>query len=88
MWEKLNKEGYWEGELVNKNKQGNRYIERIKINAVYDENKKLTNYIALFSDITLQKEQEKLLKEKEELLFQQSKLSAMGEMIGNIAHQW
>ena len=88
MWEKLNKEGYWEGELVNKNKQGNRYIERIKINAIYDENKKLTNYIALFSDITLQKEQEKLLKEKEELLFQQSKLSAMGEMIGNIAHQW
>ena len=88
MWEKLNKEGYWEGELVNKNKQGSRYVERIKINAVYDENKKLTNYIALFSDITLQKEQEKLLKEKEELLFQQSKLSAMGEMIGNIAHQW
>ncbi|MEA2110727.1 MAG: ATP-binding protein [Campylobacterota bacterium] len=28
------------------------------------------------------------LKERETLLFQQSKMAAMGEMIGNIAHQW
>jgi len=28
------------------------------------------------------------LKEKEELLFQKAKMADMGEMIGNIAHQW
>ncbi len=28
------------------------------------------------------------LKDKNEMLFQQSKMAAMGEMIGNIAHQW
>lgn len=28
------------------------------------------------------------LKQKEKLLFQQSKMASMGEMIGNIAHQW
>jgi len=88
MWTELISTGYWEGEITNKDKNGKLYIERIKINAVYNENSKLTNYIAVFSDITLQKEQEKLLHEKEKLLFQQSKLSAMGEMIGNIAHQW
>ncbi len=27
-------------------------------------------------------------KEKEQMLFQQSKMASMGEMIGNIAHQW
>jgi PAS domain S-box-containing protein len=88
MWTQLNEIGYWEGEITNKNKNEGFYIERIKINAVYNEDHKLTNYIAVFSDITLQKEQEKLLHEKEKLLFQQSKLSSMGEMIGNIAHQW
>ncbi|MGB1226361.1 MAG: transporter substrate-binding domain-containing protein [Poseidonibacter sp.] len=28
------------------------------------------------------------MKAKEEILFQQSKMAAMGEMLGNIAHQW
>ncbi len=34
------------------------------------------------------KAKEIALKERETLLFQQSKMAAMGEMIGNIAHQW
>jgi len=46
------------------------------------------NYIAVFTNITKQKKQEKLLKEKEQILFQQSKMAAMGEMLENIAHQW
>ena len=88
MWEDLISNNYWEGEIINKRKDGKFYIERLKISTVYNEDKKLVNYIALFSDITLQKEQEILIKEKEKILYQQSKMAAMGEMIGNIAHQW
>ena len=33
-------------------------------------------------------QQKYLLKDKDALLIQQSKMAAMGEMIGNIAHQW
>ena len=88
MWEEITLSSYWEGEIINKRKDGKLYVERLKISTVYNEEKKLINYIALFSDITLQKEQQKLIKENEKILYQQSKMAAMGEMIGNIAHQW
>ena len=39
-------------------------------------------------DITELKELEFDKIQKEEILYQQSKMAAMGEMIGNIAHQW
>ncbi len=88
MWEEINLSSYWEGEIINKRKDGKLYVERLKISTVYNEDKKLVNYIALFSDITLQKEQEIVIKENEKILYQQSKMAAMGEMIGNITHQW
>lgn len=88
MWEDLIFNNYWEGEIINKRKDGKLYTEILKISTVYNEEKKLVNYIAIFSDISLQKEQEILIKEKEKILYQQSKMAAMGEMIGNIAHQW
>lgn len=44
--------------------------------------------LGVYKDITKDKENKEELKEKEQMLFQQSKMAAMGEMIGNIAHQW
>uniref|UniRef100_UPI004048E53C PAS domain S-box protein n=1 Tax=Aliarcobacter sp. TaxID=2321116 RepID=UPI004048E53C len=45
------------------------------------ENGEIINFIGYISDITEQMK-------NQEMLIQQSKLSSMGQMIGNIAHQW
>jgi PAS domain S-box-containing protein len=88
MWKELKENNYWDGEIINKKKDGTLYTEWLTISAVYNNKNVLTNYIGIFSDISKQKHQEEVIKEKERMLFQQSKMASMGEMIGNIAHQW
>ncbi|AXH15107.1 hypothetical protein CP985_07610 [Malaciobacter mytili LMG 24559] len=60
------------------------------------EDKSEIEVLAMTKDITLEEGIVKVLsfvdlsesKKREKVLFQQSKLASMGEMIGNIAHQW
>jgi PAS domain S-box-containing protein len=44
--------------------------------------------LGVFDDITLFKQLEKEIKNKEMMLLNQSKMASMGEMLENIAHQW
>lgn len=53
------------------------------IRKIYNNERKYAQ--KLESEIEIQKSE---IHYQEQLLFQQSKLAAMGEMIGNIAHQW
>ncbi len=63
------------------NKKDEKSID-ILINAnLFKENNKIKYILFSITDITE-------IKEKDNLLFQQSKMASMGEMIANIAHQW
>jgi len=53
MWTDIETHGWWQGELWNRHKYGHLYLEWLTINTIRDDHGELTNYIAIFSDITL-----------------------------------
>lgn len=61
MWRSLIEQGYWGGEIWNRRKNGEIYPELLTISAVYDDQGKVQQYVGLFFDITVQKEQQKQL---------------------------
>lgn len=51
MWHGLINKGAWQGELWNKRKNGEHYLESLSINAVYGRSGEVEHYIAHFADI-------------------------------------
>lgn len=52
MWSDLNHQGYWQGEIWNKRKNGEVYPEWLNINRVDSSTGDVDCYVAVFSDIT------------------------------------
>lgn len=61
MWEILKEKGHWQGEVWNRKKTGELYAQHMTISALLDDQGKVVNYVGLFSDITLAKEQQQSL---------------------------
>lgn len=52
MWESIDNQGMWEGEIWNRRKDGKVFPEYLNITAVKDNTGLVTNYVATFTDIT------------------------------------
>ncbi|MDX1335791.1 MAG: diguanylate cyclase [Gammaproteobacteria bacterium] len=89
LWTEINQNGYWEGEIYNRHKDGGIYIEWIRISAIKDSKGNVSNYIALVSDITKQKTtEEQLLKHAhhDPLTGAHNRLSFDERLIHDLAH--
>jgi PAS domain S-box-containing protein len=91
-YEELNKTIYsgnkWNGEFENIDKYGNLSYEKASITPVFNDKGEIVEFIAIKLDITQEVLSNALVKEQQETLFaQQPKMAAMGEIIGNNAHQ-
>jgi diguanylate cyclase (GGDEF)-like protein/PAS domain S-box-containing protein len=62
MWDCLDREGVWQGEVWNRRKTGEIYPEWLTINVIRDEDGRITQYAAVFSDITERKRTEERIK--------------------------
>ena len=62
----IEKEGFWEGEIHNKRKDGTEFISYARISALRDKQGKIVNFVSTQHDITEQKKADEALKESEQ----------------------
>lgn len=55
MWDQIKSNRSWQGEITNKRKNGDQFIEWLTISSITDHQGDITHYVAIFSDITEKK---------------------------------
>ncbi|MDD2906026.1 MAG: diguanylate cyclase [Sulfurimonas sp.] len=61
MWNELIQNRYWIGEIWNRKKNGEIFVERLTISAICDSEERVSSYVGLLSDITTGKDYESTL---------------------------
>ncbi|MDQ0158284.1 nitrate/nitrite transporter [Alkalibacillus salilacus] len=57
MWSVINEQGEWQGEIWNRRKNGELYLEWLTISEIRDDAGEVTHYVGTFSDITNHQEE-------------------------------
>ncbi|NOR51995.1 MAG: PAS domain S-box protein, partial [Gammaproteobacteria bacterium] len=61
MWSEVKHNGSWQGELWSKHKDGSTIFCSVRMNAIHDDSGQISNYVAVYSDITERKRHEEWL---------------------------
>jgi len=81
MWNTILSGKVWQGELVNRRKDGQLYTEDMTITPVRAANGEIAHFVAVKQDVTDQRQLEKRMQ-------QAQKLEAIGTLAGGIAHDF
>jgi diguanylate cyclase (GGDEF)-like protein/PAS domain S-box-containing protein len=70
VWQQLDDQGHWEGEIVDQRKNGETYTKWLTVNTIFNEDGSVHRRVVLFYDITEKKK-------TEELIWQQANFDAL-----------
>jgi PAS domain S-box-containing protein len=80
-WDTLNRGETWRGCFINRKKDGSVFEEAATVSAIRDDDGKVTHYVAVKRDITLERALERQLQ-------QRMRLEAVGTLASGIAHDF
>jgi len=77
MWKSIDSSGKWKGEIYNRKKNGEVFVEWLGISTIKDEHGKIIYHIGIFSDITVRKHMEERLREDKEVFEHEASVDAL-----------
>ena len=81
LWNTILTGRVWQGELINRRRDGTLYNEEMTITPIQKSNGEISHFIAVKQDITKRKQ-------RKEQLHQARKMEAIGQLAGGIAHDF
>lgn len=61
LWDRLLNDGEWRGELINRRKSGELFVESLQVTAIRNEDGAVERFVGIFADITAEREAEERL---------------------------
>jgi PAS domain S-box-containing protein len=77
----------WQGEIINRRKNGSYYTAEMTITPVRDDTGEITNFISIIQDITKRKQIETEMLEAREAVARSERMGALGVLAAGIAHE-